>query len=257
MNPVAPVLIETGMAGGGHSRSVARAGRCGVIVAGVAVLHWVLLAAVLRGEPVRMEHEHVRVITATLLSPASSAMSDTPAVPARRDPALHPASPPVRHIPLPRVSHTPSPVSMHRPVPPLAASAPWLPSMITAATAAHNASEPAVTESAGGPRESGATQAATAIVTPRRVAHLDCAMVKPDYPPRALRRGETGTVVVELETDVSGRVSTARVGTSSGHAQLDEAARNAVFASHCHPYIENGMPVPARADVPVTFSLDE
>ncbi|WP_322049479.1 energy transducer TonB [Paraburkholderia sp. J67] len=95
------------------------------------------------------------------------------------------------------------------------------------------------------------------VATPRRVAHLDCALVKPDYPPQSLRRGQAGTVVVELETDVAGRVSTARIATSSGYEHLDEAARAAVLASHCRPYAEDGRPMPARADVPVMFNLDE
>ncbi|MCG5077993.1 energy transducer TonB [Paraburkholderia tagetis] len=95
------------------------------------------------------------------------------------------------------------------------------------------------------------------VATPRRVARLDCALVKPDYPPQSLRRGQAGTVVVELDTDVAGRVSAARIVTSSGYEHLDEVARAAVLASHCRPYAEDGRALPARADVPVTFNLDE
>ncbi|KDB10703.1 TonB family protein [Burkholderia sp. lig30] len=82
-------------------------------------------------------------------------------------------------------------------------------------------------------------------------------MVKPDYPPQSLRLGEAGTAVVELETDASGRVAAARVVAGSGSARLDEAARDAVLASHCSPYTENGTARPARARAPITFNLDE
>ncbi len=99
--------------------------------------------------------------------------------------------------------------------------------------------------------------ARTAPLSPRAVAHLDCTLRKPDYPPASLRLGETGTVVIALDTDATGRVRAAHVATSSHYARLDAAARDAVLASRCRPYVEDGTPVPARADVPVTFNLDE
>jgi periplasmic protein TonB len=253
MNPVAPSLVKTGAVYGGHGRSVVEAGRCGLIVAGVAVLHLVVLAAVLHGRPIPTGHEQVRVITATLISPGTLAMPNTLAA----APVPHPASSALRHVRSAQVSRPPSIVPRHVASPPLAVSTPLRLPALAPPLASRDAPEPSVTEPAAGSHGSDATQRASEIVTPRLVAHLDCAMVKPDYPPRALSRGEAGTVVVELETDLSGRVSAAHVSTSSGHPQLDEAARNAVLASHCRPYVENGTPVPARADVPVAFNLDE
>ncbi|MBV8260578.1 MAG: energy transducer TonB, partial [Paraburkholderia sp.] len=95
------------------------------------------------------------------------------------------------------------------------------------------------------------------VETPHRVAHLDCSLTKPDYPPQSLRRAEAGTAIIELETAADGHVVAARVATSSGYARLDEAARNAALDSHCQPYAESGKPAPARADVPFTFNLSE
>lgn len=98
---------------------------------------------------------------------------------------------------------------------------------------------------------------APATSTPRHVAHLDCALTKPDYPAQSLRRAEAGTAIIELDTAADGHVAAARVATTSGFARLDEAARDAALASRCQPYVEDGKPAPARADVPFTFTLSE
>lgn len=92
---------------------------------------------------------------------------------------------------------------------------------------------------------------------PRFVAHPDCALVKPDYPPQSLRLGEHGTVLVELETDATGQIVAARVVTGSGYPRLDAAAREAVLASRCAPHVFDGAPVPTRARAPIAFNLDD
>lgn len=92
---------------------------------------------------------------------------------------------------------------------------------------------------------------------PHFVAHPDCTLVKPDYPPQSLRLGEHGTVLVELETDAAGQVVAARVAAGSGYPRLDAAARDAVLASRCAPHVFNGAPVPTRARAPIAFNLDE
>ena len=92
---------------------------------------------------------------------------------------------------------------------------------------------------------------------PRFVAHPDCALVKPDYPPQSLRLGEHGTVLVELETDAAGQIVAARVVTGSGYPRLDAAAREAVLASRCAPHVFDGAPVPTRARAPIAFNLDD
>ncbi|WP_185218904.1 energy transducer TonB [Paraburkholderia dinghuensis] len=92
---------------------------------------------------------------------------------------------------------------------------------------------------------------------PRAVAQLDCTIAKPAYPLLSRRNRETGTALVELRIDVTGHIDSARVVASSGYPRLDAAALDAVEASACVPYKENGKPVPATAKVPVVFNLSE
>lgn len=245
-----------------------RAARPTAVVAAVIALHVLALAMLTREVAQHNETIDVNVLNAVLVSrqaasertqvpaPVQHSQHDAtrPAVPphARRSPMREPKSrranagappPPgdaaksVRHAPDP--SQTPTTSTPER----------------TDANA--NQPLPATPQIAPPAAPSSTPPMAPPVATPLRVAHLDCALVKPDYPPRSLRRGETGTAVVELETDVAGHVSAARVVTSSGYVRLDEAAHAAVLASHCRPYSEDGTPMPARADVPVTFNLDE
>lgn len=46
----------------------------------------------------------------------------------------------------------------------------------------------------------------------------------PEYPPRALRNGREGTVVIEFTVHHGGQVHSAKVRTSSGYPDLDDAA---------------------------------
>ncbi len=48
------------------------------------------------------------------------------------------------------------------------------------------------------------------------------------YPREAIDRGLEGHVVLLLHLDVDGRIQTAEVASSSGHAILDDAALQAV-----------------------------
>jgi protein TonB len=105
--------------------------------------------------------------------------------------------------------------------------------------------------------DASAPASAEATDAPHRVAHLDCTLAHPDYPEQSLRRAESGTAVIEIDTALDGRIVAARVASSSGYARLDAAARAAALASHCQPYAENGAARRARADVPVTFNLSE
>jgi protein TonB len=88
------------------------------------------------------------------------------------------------------------------------------------------------------------------------VSRLDCAIVKPAYPALSRRLQETGTAVVQLVIDEHGTIESARVASSSGFPRLDDAARQAVLASACSPYLRDGTAKRASAAVPFTFSLD-
>lgn len=77
----------------------------------------------------------------------------------------------------------------------------------------------------------------------------------PAYPAQSRRFGETGTVVLRVELDESGRVAAARVSSSSGFARLDEAALAVVKSWRCTPATRNGQPVRAVALQPFKFVL--
>jgi periplasmic protein TonB len=86
-----------------------------------------------------------------------------------------------------------------------------------------------------------------AVVCPERTA--------PVYPAKSRRREETGTVVLRVELDEQGRVSSARVETGSGFERLDQAALAAVKTWRCQPSRRDGMAVRAVALQPFKFLL--
>jgi protein TonB len=77
----------------------------------------------------------------------------------------------------------------------------------------------------------------------------------PVYPRAALRRRQTGKVVVRVLISPQGNVVSASVRKSSGHELLDDAALDAVRKARFKPYTENGVAYSARADVPIAFVL--
>jgi periplasmic protein TonB len=77
--------------------------------------------------------------------------------------------------------------------------------------------------------------------------------VAPEYPLIAIQSRTQGVVVIEAETDVYGRVRTARVVT--GHPLLNDAALRAVKQWLYEPYVVNGEPHPVVFSVTVTFTL--
>lgn len=77
----------------------------------------------------------------------------------------------------------------------------------------------------------------------------------PRYPPRALREGRSGLVVLEVLVDVDGRPIEVTVAQSSGHRDLDRAAQRQVLdAWRFRPAMRNGVAVRAVGRVPVEFS---
>jgi len=80
---------------------------------------------------------------------------------------------------------------------------------------------------------------------------------KPAYPRQALREHEEGTVLVLAQVDVQGRVSDARVIGHSGSFALDRAATNEVRGWQFRPALQNGKPVVASVQVPVSYRLEQ
>ncbi|MDM5178837.1 TonB family protein [Massilia sp. DJPM01] len=82
------------------------------------------------------------------------------------------------------------------------------------------------------------------------------ACVKPDYPARAARNGDTGTVSLALLVGVDGKVSDARVDKSSGSRELDKAAVAALSMCKFKPATTNGVAEPAWAQIAYVWTLD-
>ena len=78
----------------------------------------------------------------------------------------------------------------------------------------------------------------------------------PRYPRQALRNGDTGTVVLRVLVDAQGWPKEVEIETSSGHRELDRAARAQVLSKwRFHPATRQGRPIPAYALVPIGFNL--
>ncbi len=81
-----------------------------------------------------------------------------------------------------------------------------------------------------------------------------CAM--PDYPARAARNGDAGTVALALLVDASGAVSSSRVQHSSGSRELDRAAQAALSLCKFKPAMEGGAPTSGWAQISYVWTLD-
>lgn len=75
----------------------------------------------------------------------------------------------------------------------------------------------------------------------------------PRYPPRALRRGEHGTVVVRAEIGPDGVPTSTSIVSGSGSRLLDRAAVDAVRRWRFHPAQANGQPTVGTVTVPISF----
>lgn len=82
----------------------------------------------------------------------------------------------------------------------------------------------------------------------------DCA--RPDYPARAVRNGNTGTVNLSLLIGTDGRVTEAKVQKSSGYRELDRAAVDALSLCKFKPATRNGVAEPAWGQIAYAWSLD-
>lgn len=80
---------------------------------------------------------------------------------------------------------------------------------------------------------------------------------RPAYPPRAVRGGIEGRVLLTVEVLPSGEVADVGIEETSGHPILDRAALESVRRWRFMPALRLGVPVRARVRVPVAFSLTE
>lgn len=82
----------------------------------------------------------------------------------------------------------------------------------------------------------------------------DCAL--PDYPARSVRNAESGTVTLALLIGTNGKVSEAKVQSSSGFRELDRAALAALSMCKFKPATYNGVAEPAWGQIAYVWSLD-
>lgn len=80
--------------------------------------------------------------------------------------------------------------------------------------------------------------------------------IPPAYPVLSRRLGEQGKVVLRVELDAQGAVSSAYVVSSSGVRRLDDAALAAVRQWRCNPAQRGGVAVRATALQPFNFILE-
>ena len=79
--------------------------------------------------------------------------------------------------------------------------------------------------------------------------------LQPVYPSSLLSKGVGGRVVVTCVVDDVGRVASTRVQQSSGHAELDKAAINAVNKWKFKPGTKGGRKVKSSCNVPFNFEV--
>jgi TonB family protein len=79
----------------------------------------------------------------------------------------------------------------------------------------------------------------------------------PKYPEAAIAAKAEGRVLVQVTIGVDGVPGDLVLSTSSGNADLDQAALDAVAEWRFNPHICNGKPVVGEAVVPVEFNLHE
>ncbi|MGY1457484.1 MULTISPECIES: TonB family protein [unclassified Luteimonas] len=75
----------------------------------------------------------------------------------------------------------------------------------------------------------------------------------PTYPARALRRGESGEVMLRIHVDARGVPDRVEIAASSGSRDLDRAAQRAVQRWRFRPAMRDGTPVAGVVTVPINF----
>lgn len=107
------------------------------------------------------------------------------------------------------------------------------------------------------------TTVASAAITPNVTRTVAPPMIEsveyvrapaPVYPRESSRRRESGTVLLRVLVDVSGRPSQIQVERSSGFERLDVAARDAVMKAMFRPHEVNGVAQPAQVLIPIEFT---
>jgi protein TonB len=79
---------------------------------------------------------------------------------------------------------------------------------------------------------------------------------EPVYPDEAVRRGQHGVVVLQIQVSPEGLPSMVDIERSSGFDMLDRSARDAVATWRFVPAVRDGQPIPSAMSLRVIFQLD-
>ncbi|KWF18159.1 energy transducer TonB [Burkholderia pseudomultivorans] len=218
------------------------------VAVGVLAAHAIMLTAAWLHRSALPPPKAVEVqsITAQLIAPAPVPQVAVASVqqPAPPKPTPH-VKPKVEPKPVPKVAKpVPQPVTTSPEPSPTPAP--------VAATPAPETPAPAAPAAAPGP-----ARETMQVGAPKNVQALQCTLVKPDYPSMSRRRGETGTAYVHFVVGVTGKIENITLQKSSGYPRLDEAALEAMRASTCPPYVENGQAIRVAHTQPYNFGLTD
>lgn len=156
-------------------------------------------------------------------------------------------------LPPPPPERQPPPrVPVHRAAPPPPAPVTPTRSVIEAPPAP--APVDVVPEHPATPAATSGVAAASAVGESRRLAYDGALKLR--YPATALRARQQGEVLLNVLVDADGKVQRVEIARSSGHADLDTAAREAAQRAHFRPVLRDGQAVPAWGVVPIEFRLD-
>lgn len=133
------------------------------------------------------------------------------------------------------------------------------PAAATASAASTPGAAAASASAAKAPTAAEAAEAARFSARPatKRSDEVVCRIPTPSYPARARRLEEAGTATVRMTLDTNGRPTAVIVEQSTGFADLDAAALDAVRSAACEPYIERGEAVPVSVVQSIDFALTQ
>jgi periplasmic protein TonB len=183
---------------------------------------------------------------------------ETPAT----EPTASPDSAPLPAVPLqavPAQAQDTQPVPNESP-PPVQKRPPRQPAARARSTPASPPSDAPPNPAAPAERQTAAsgsagTNVTAALIPPRPVAGMETNRA-PTYPEIARRRGEEGRVMLRVSVSVDGTPLDVEVSGSSGHSSLDAAALSAVRQWRFIPATQAGRALPALAEVPIRFHLN-
>jgi protein TonB len=113
---------------------------------------------------------------------------------------------------------------------------------------------PRATEGRGASRRMRKGGKAPGIVYGGGTAPQPIEMPAPSYPPRALRNGESGTVLLRVHVGADGIPYDVDLVQSSRSRLLDRAASDAVRRWRFRPAMRGGQPVAGEVQVPIAFN---